>query len=36
MASINGFCHIHSELIDKYNVGLNTSATGHIRARIVW
>ena len=28
--------HRHSELIVKYNIGLKTSATGHIGASILW
>ena len=29
------FYHRHSELTVKYNIGLKTSATGHIRASIL-
>ena len=30
------FYHRHSELIVKYNIGLKTSATRHIRTYILW
>ena len=30
------FYHRHSELIVKYNIGLKTSATKHIRTNILW
>ena len=30
------FYHRHSELIVKYNIGLNSSATRHIRTYILW
>ena len=30
------FYHRHRDSIVKYNIGLNTSATGHIRTYILW
>ena len=34
--SFSKFYHRHTELIVKYNIGLKTSATRHIRTYVLW